>query len=158
MDDNYRLLKLLSLIVFTYEHQCGLKYQNDVDEAVLDEKTASALYNVCMWYAGAVKYHLGDSGDGEYSRDARELPGFVLDAVTSLSDGVVDMLGGMVKNSLGLGRCSDPSTLGRLWVEDVTATAWRLALANNRELWGTDIDAMYAQQHRDRNSDMRDES
>jgi hypothetical protein len=139
MDDNYRLLKLLSLVIWTYEKRTGLRFQAEADKALLAEETAAALHNVFMWYAGAVRYHR-DGGD---SLDARQLPDFALDAVTNLPNDVIDLLGGMVKHTLGLGRANAP-VLGRLWLEDVTATAWRLVVANKAELWGTDVDQFAA--------------
>lgn len=139
MDDNYRLLKLLSLVVWTYEESGGLRFQDEADEALLTEEMAAALHNVCSWYAGAVRYHR----DGSHPLDARQLPDFALDAVTNLPNGVIDLLGGMVKHTLGLGSANAPA-LGRLWLEDVTATAWRLVVANKDELWGTDVDQFAA--------------
>jgi hypothetical protein len=141
MNDNYRLLKLLSLVAWTYENRCGLKYQSEVDKAHFGEDTAAALNNVCGLYPDAVKHYR----DGSHVLDAQQLPEYTLEAVTTLSSDVIDVLGGMVKESLGVLGRADAAALGRLWLEDVTATAWRLVLANKAELWGTDVDGVYAQ-------------
>lgn len=146
MDDNYRLLKLLSLVVWTYEKRCGLRFQNEADQAHLNEETAAALHKVCEWYAGAVRHHC----EGGFTLDARQLPEFTLAAVTTLPSDIIDLLGGMVKESLGLGEGAHAAALGRLWLDDVIATAWRSALANKAELWGTEVDSLYAQPYLDR--------
>jgi hypothetical protein len=137
MDDNYRLLKLLSLVVWTYEG-CGLRLQNEVDQVLLDEETATALHSMCERYAGAVK---------NYATDVKELPVVTLGAVTNLPSDVINLLGGMVKDSLGLWERAHAPALGRLWLEDVTAAAWRLVLVNEKELWGTDFDQSAAERY-----------
>lgn len=72
-----------------------------------------------QWYRSR-----GAQGD---CRDAYELPGFALAAVTGLGDDVVLLIGSWVKAALGVPD-ADTAEVGRLWVDDVKNTAWRLLL------------------------------
>ncbi|OZM70696.1 hypothetical protein CFN78_23775 [Amycolatopsis antarctica] len=62
--------------------------------------------------------------------DRRQLPNFTLEFITNLTDDAITALGEMVKLSLGVGDKADPTVLGKHWIDDVTATCWRLKLAD----------------------------
>src|ERR1700741_4192907 len=76
-----------------------------------------------QWYRSG-----GAHGDQE---DAHQLPGFVLEAVSALPREVVLMLGSWARDALGIGD-ADPREIGRLWVEDVKVTAWRLLVQHDQ--------------------------
>jgi hypothetical protein len=137
MDDNYRLIKLISLVGWAHptENRCGLRYGSDAarDRLTDDEQTAGHM--MCAHYAGAVAYHQGNT-DFDHKLDRRQLPDFALEFVTNLSDDAIAVLGEMVQMSLEIGRKANPAVLGRQWVEDVTETCWRLELANHDDRFG----------------------
>jgi hypothetical protein len=138
MDDNYRLLKLISLVGWAHpaENQCGLRYRSDSDESRLTKDEQVAGHLMCAYYSGAVEHHRGDT-DVSKTLDRRQLPDMTLAFVArGLSADAVDLLGDMVQLSLGLGDGVDRSLLGQMWVQDVTQTCWRLALANDEERFG----------------------
>jgi hypothetical protein len=66
-------------------------------------------------YAGALG-HYRDPASASYedSVDARELPGFTVEMVGQLPGDVQLMLGGMIRDSLGL-TSADPARLVALW-------------------------------------------
>lgn len=135
MDDNYRLLKLISLVGWANptENKCSLRYPSEADRERLTEAEGIAGHAMCMYYAGALEYH---SGSIHHGLDRRQLPDFTLDFVTNLSGDAVTLLGEMVRASLGLNPRTDTSALARRWIEDVTATCWRLALTNHEDRFG----------------------
>jgi hypothetical protein len=137
MDDNYRLIKLISLVGWTHptENKCGLRFASDADRNGLTDSEGTAGHVMCAHYAGAVEYHQGKTSF-EQELDRRQLPDFTLEFVTNLSDDAVAVLGEMVKQSLSLGKKADPVVLGRQWVDDITATCWRLVLANREDRFG----------------------
>ncbi|WP_261568724.1 hypothetical protein [Frankia gtarii] len=92
-----------------------------------------ALWNLCTWYAGAVRHHQDPTAD---STDHRQLPDMVLHALENLSDDILAMLGRMVRNSLALGSELDELRLARQWVEDVRATVWRILIAEREDFFG----------------------
>jgi hypothetical protein len=150
MDDHLRLLRLISLIAWAEEHQGGLRFWDEsqehqwrmmptvqVNELVQGQEPTpheldaaqDVLSRLCDWYVGAVAHH----GDPDrYSTDARELPGFALEAIHQLPDSVLVVLGGMIRQSLGLGDKADEKRLAQLWADDVTATSWRLLVASRQ--------------------------
>ena len=71
MNDNCRLLKLLSPVAWTTEDHFGLRFQDNAvrDRIDEEEETASALHNACTRYAGAARHHR----DGSDALDAKEL-------------------------------------------------------------------------------------
>jgi hypothetical protein len=72
-----------------------------------------------LWYRSD-----GSEGDRQ---DAYQLPGFVLEAVTGLPDNVVLLIGSWVRDELGVPEANSRE-IGRLWIEDVKGTAWRLLM------------------------------
>ncbi|KFB03332.1 MULTISPECIES: hypothetical protein [unclassified Frankia] len=98
-----------------------------------DGATWVALWNMCTWYAGAVKHLHDPQAD---ATDARQLPEFALEAVSRLPDEVLARLGAMIRRSLGLDERVDESQLARIWVDDMTSTCWRLLLESRRDRFG----------------------
>ena len=72
-----------------------------------------------LWYRSG-----GTQGD---QQDAYQLPGFALEAVTGLSEDMVLLIGSWVQKAYELPH-ADAFEVGRLWVDDVRHTAWRLLL------------------------------
>jgi hypothetical protein len=158
MDDHGRLLRLISLVAWTEDGtnggRCGLSFadtdyerwwkagttacvvglERPEDPALpgLDDATWMALWNMCTWYAGAIK-HLRDPQTG--ATDARQLPEFVLEAVSRLPDDVLARLGAMICCSLGLSERADETQLA-IWVDEVAATSWRLLLEARQDRFG----------------------
>ncbi|MFF5992895.1 hypothetical protein [Prauserella flavalba] len=137
MDDDYRLIKLISLVGWAHpaENKCGLRYSTDADESRLSETERTAGHMMCAHYSGAVEYHQGNT-DVEQTMDRRQLPDFTLEFVSNLTDDAIVALGEMVKLSLGVGDKADPAVLGKHWIDDVTTTCWRLKLADYEDRFG----------------------
>lgn len=137
MDDNYRLIKLISLVGWAHpsENKCSLRYSSAADESRLTEAERTAGHMMCAHYSGAVEYHQGNTDHSE-TMDRRQLPDFTLEFVTNLATNAIAALGEMVKLSLGVGDKADPTVLGKQWVDDVTATCWRLKLAEYEDRFG----------------------
>jgi hypothetical protein len=137
MDDNYHLVKLISLVGWAHptENKCGLRFASDADHSRLTDDERMVGHAMCAHYAGAVEYHQGKT-DFDHELDRRQLPDFTLEFVTNLSPDAIAVLGEMVKVSLGVGGKADPAVLGRQWVADVTETCWRLELAKHEDRFG----------------------
>ncbi|MCS7484126.1 hypothetical protein ACFFQW_29015 [Umezawaea endophytica] len=137
MDDDCRLLRLISLVAYTEpdDHECGLRLRRNKDDyRRLDENLQSLGHDMCMHYSGAVRHHRKDRVSG-YDQDWAELPDWALRFVTALTEDAVTLLGTSVCESLRLLQAT-PTPIGRQWVEDVTATCWRLKLARVDERFG----------------------
>ncbi len=135
MDDDYRLIKLISLVGWTdpAENKCGLRFASDAERDRLTEDEQTAGHLMCAHYAGAVQYHQGDTRE---VLDRQQLPDCALEFVSNLSDGAVALVGEMVGRSLFLSPRTNLGVVGKQWVEDVTATSWRLKLANYQDRFG----------------------
>ncbi|WP_410597352.1 hypothetical protein [Amycolatopsis sp. lyj-23] len=148
MDDNYRLIKLLSLVAWTENEAGDNRYDNFPrggkwgmryrarQRQELTAKEQEAALNMCMHYAGAVDYHQGTAIGVNEEPDQRQLPRVTLAFVTGLADSVVAVLGRMVCTSLRLSKEIDPTAMGRKWVGDVTDTSWRLLLTGYEDCFG----------------------
>lgn len=144
MDDQYRLLKLLSLVVWADDGHTGLRFVSEADDVAWRAPAAEALrqgapsgadddfstrvHMVCAYYTGAVREYR-KSGHG---RDLDDLPGFVLEAFAGLPDHLLPFFGEMVVNTLVIPR-ADHAAVGRLWLNELTETAWRLIVDITRE-------------------------
>ncbi|MGW1675994.1 hypothetical protein [Saccharopolyspora sp. NPDC002376] len=95
------------------------------------EDAANKLSRMTRYIELADQWYRSRGAQGD-RRDAYELPGFALEAVTGLSDDVVLLIGSWVKEALGVSD-ADAAEVGRLWVDDVKNTAWRLLLEHG--LW-----------------------
>lgn len=140
MDDGYRLLRLISLVAYTEpdDNKCGLRLRldNKDDYARLDPDLQRLGHDMCMYYAGAVHHHRKDRDDG-FDQDWKELPDWALRFVTALTEDAVTLLGTSVCESLRLLQTA-PDPIGKQWVQDVTATCWRLKLDRVEERFGID--------------------
>jgi hypothetical protein len=144
MDDQYRLLKLLSLVIWTDDEHTGLRFVSEADDVAWRAPAAEALrqgtptgadddfrtrvHMVCAYYTGALREYR-TSGHG---RDLDDLPGFVLEAFAGTPDHLLPFFGEMVITTLVTPRAA-PGPVGRLWLTDVTQTAWRLIVNTTRE-------------------------
>jgi hypothetical protein len=137
VDDDYRLIKLISLIGWAHhgENKVGLRYFADGDHQRLTEDEQTAGHMMMAHYSGAVQYHRGDR-EFNIELDRRNLPDFSLVFVTNLSDEAVVLLGEMVARSLGASNHINPRVLGQRWVDDVIATCWRVQLAGYEDRFG----------------------
>ncbi|GAA0627908.1 hypothetical protein GCM10010174_54620 [Kutzneria viridogrisea] len=129
MDDNDRLLRLISWVGWAEpdQNRCGLRYGSETDQARLNEREKMAAHTMCAYYSGALRYRVrGDEGD---ALDREQLPDYALEFATGLSARATGLMGELVARSLELR--ADVQDLGRLWVEDVKSTAWRLVVANH---------------------------
>ncbi|MCO1575138.1 hypothetical protein M8C13_05115 [Crossiella sp. SN42] len=137
VDDNYRLIKLISLVGWSnYEaNQCGLRYASEVQKARLSEAEQTAGHMMCAYYAGAVRHHQGEE-DFSTEKDRQDLPSFTLRFLTGLPEDAVTVLGEMVAHSLMLHDLRDPAVVGRKWIADVVDTCWRLCLDARTERFG----------------------
>ncbi|CUU59746.1 hypothetical protein Ga0074812_13144 [Parafrankia irregularis] len=150
MDDRQRLLRLVSLVAWAGEpgsDRSGLRFANTEDERQWNGPTAAwvaglergevtpepegdqaraALWRLASWYAVAVRSG-NDPAGGDI--DTREFSGVAYYAVDGLPDGVLAVLGRMVRTWLNFNFDVDEVSLARRWAEDVQATAWRLLVA-----------------------------
>lgn len=67
MDDNYRLIKLISLVGWTHpaENKSWLRYSTTADVSRLTEAERTAGNMMCAQYSGAVEYHQGNTDHSE---------------------------------------------------------------------------------------------
>ena len=134
-DDNHRLIRLISLVAWMSDDRVDLRFLNDADRTRLTEDEQTAGHEMFLYYFGAVVYHQAN-GDSRHELDRRLLPDFTLAFVTNLSDDAVAALGEIVGSSLLAPAAGvNPAVLGRQWVDDVSATCWRLKLAGHEDDW-----------------------
>jgi hypothetical protein len=146
MDDQYRLLKLLSLVVWADDdgEHTGLRFVSEADDvawrapaaealrqgtpAGADDEFRTRVHMVCAYYTSAVReYRKLRAG-----RDLADLPDFVLEAFAGMPHHLLPFFGEMVITTLVIPR-ADPAAVVRLWLNDLTETAWRLIVDTTRE-------------------------
>ncbi len=157
MDDRQRLLRLISLVAWAGEpgsNSCGLRFsseekrrqwyspdtawvaahkQGEVAPVPEGVTIRTRLWRLTSWYTGAV-WAGNDPTSGDI--DTRQLSAVALAALDGLPDDTLAMLGGMVLSSLGIGFDADELEVARRWAEDVRATAWRLVVAEHKDVLG----------------------
>ncbi len=138
-DHNFRLIKLLSLIMWADRDRdtAALRYGHRAGDLPLSASARDTLTQVIAHYAGAVDYHNGHR-DGAAKLDQRNLPGFVLEFVTTVPEPAVRVLGELVGRSLGIALNDgvDRTGLTQCWIADVRETAWRLHFAGLDAVFG----------------------
>lgn len=140
MDDNHRLLRLVSLVAWVDGDKVGLRYPEPSDTERFDSEQQVAAHRMCMYYASGVEHHEGtttEQTEQDAQTDRALLPGFALEFVLTITDDQVPLIGDMVRRSMTYMDRSPQvnAELGSSWIEDVRSTCWRLLVANHGDCW-----------------------
>ncbi|GLY54822.1 hypothetical protein [Lentzea sp. NBRC 102530] len=136
LDPTSRLVKLISLVAFTEENTCGLrKIFSSAPE--LSEDLGVMAHQMCMYYAGAVRYMQTREGH-ENKRDYQELAEFTLPFVTNADADAEELVGKIVMSSLRLLDGTVARVIGRKWLDEVLGACWDCKLAASPDIYGKD--------------------
>lgn len=145
MDEQGRLLRLLSLVYDASERGVSLRFADDEQrrrwfenaQAALkkldvsathdhdaEDKAATQLHLLGAYFAGASSHHANPKAG--YGQDAKELPEFALETIGYLTDLTLIDVGRIIVSSLGLRDDIGTRRIADRWVADVEEVSWRI--------------------------------